>query len=315
LIQLIAQRVLLTIPTVLGVIFIVVMVLRLAPGDPVRALFVGDGQAVDEDVVEVVRKQLGLDQPLPVQYVNYVWNVARLDFGRSYWSGASIRDELVRRFPRTLALGIAALTIAYAIGIPAGLIAAYKPNSWIDNSTMFVSLVGMSTPHFWLGFLLMILFGLNLGWLPMSGYGGPLWTVEGLRHVALPAFTLSLGPAAIVARLLRSGMVEVMQREYITVARSKGLHEWIVVVRHGARNALLAVLAIMGLQFGQLLGGAVVIETIFNWPGLGSFAVEGIRNRDYPVVQAVVILGTIAFVLGNLLSDIALRLADPRIRI
>lgn len=314
--KLAARRGILAIPTILGVILVVVLVLRWAPGDPVTALFVSQdaGGSVDQETIERVRRQLGLDRPLLVQYVDYVGRAARLDFGRSFWSGEPIKDQLLRRWPATLELGLSALVIAYLIGISAGLLAAYYANSWVDNLTMFLTLIGMSTPSFWLGFLLMILFGLELGWLPMFGRGGTIWTLDGIRHLLLPAFTLSLAPAALVARLLRSGMMEVMRQDYVMLARAKGLAEQAVVLRHAAQNALLPVLAVMGLQFGQLLGGTVIIETVFDWPGLGSYVVEGIRNRDYPVVQATVILGAMAYVIGNLLADILARYTDPRIR-
>jgi peptide/nickel transport system permease protein len=270
--------------------------------------------AVDEETIERIRRQMGLDRSLPAQYLDYVWKAVRLEFGRSYWSGEPIRDQILRRWPATMELGVCALLIAYVTGITAGLLAASRPNSWLDNASMFVSVLGMSIPSFWLGFLLMILFGLKLDWLPIFGRGGPPWTVEGLKHIILPAFCLSLGPAAQVAKLLRSGLLEVLKCDYVIVARAKGLGERTILLGHAARNALLPVLAVMGLQVGQLLGGTVVVETVFMWPGLGSYVVDGILHRDYPVVQAAVIVVSFSYVLGNLLADIASRYADLRIR-
>jgi ABC-type dipeptide/oligopeptide/nickel transport system permease component len=306
-----------TIPIVLGVILVVVVVLRLTPGDPVVALFLGQDTsgAIDEEMIAKVRGQLGLDRSLPMQYLDYIWKAMRLDFGRSFWSGEEIRTELLRRWPATLELGLTALAIAYVLGISAGLLAAYRPNSWLDNTAMFMGVVGMSIPRFWLGFLLMILFGLKLGWLPIMGRGGPPWTLEGFKHIIMPALCLSLGPAALIARLLRTGLVEVMESDYVRTAWAKGLSRPKVVLRHAARNAFVPVLAVMGLQFGQLLAGTVIIETVFTWPGLGSFAVEGIMRRDYPIVQATVIVVAIVYVMGNLLADILAAYVDPRIRL
>lgn len=313
---LVMRRTLLAIPTVLGVILVVVLVLRLAPGDPVVALFLGadTSASVDMETVARIRHQMGLDRPIHIQYLEYIRKVIYLDFGRSFWSGEQIRKQIARRWPATLELGASALIIAYVVGIAGGLLSALRPNSWLDNVTMFLSVVGQSVPSFWLGFLLMILFGLKLDWLPIFGRGGPPWTLEGLKHLSMPAFTLSLGPAALIARLFRSGLVEVMRSDYIRTARAKGLSEWGVMLAHAARNALLPILAVMGLQFGLLLGGTVIVETVFMWPGLGSYAVEGIGQRDYPVVQACVIMVAFAYILGNLLADILSQWVDPRIR-
>lgn len=262
---------------------------------------------------ERLREELGLNRPLHVQFFDFVVKFVQLDFGRSLRTNSLIRDDLLQRLPNTLELAFVALLISFSIGIPAGIIAARKHNTWFDHGSMFTALLGVSMPAFWLGFLLMLFFGLELRWLPISGRGGPIWEWSGIQHILLPAFTLGVIPAAILARLMRSGMLEVLNQDYITTARAKGLAERTIVYHHALRNALIPIVTILGLQFGALLSGAFIIETVFAWPGIGRYTVDAISGRDYPVVQATVIVTAFAFVMGNLLADILYAYVDPRI--
>lgn len=315
----ILRRILEAIPVMLGALLLVFIVLHTAPGDPLLLLLPPDqvgGSGKDNEILrERFRAELGLDRPLPIQFVDFVWKFAQLDFGRSFRTREPIRDELLQRLPNTIELGIVSLVIAYAIGIPAGIISARKQNTALDHSSMFTALVGVSMPSFWLGFLLMLFFGLQLRWLPISGRGGPLWELDGWRHILLPAITQGVVPAALVARLMRSSMLEVLNQEYIVTARAKGLRELSILSRHAFKNAAMPIVTIIGLQFGSLLSGAFIIETVFAWPGVGRYTVDAISARDYPVVQACVMVIAFAYVIGNLVSDILYAYVDPRVRL
>ena len=280
---------------------------------------------------------MGLNEPLPLQYLNFLWNLVRFDFGKSIFTGFPIIEEIKIRWPATFELSFAAMLIALALGIPAGVIAAVRKNSVVDNLTMSGSLIGVSMPVYWLGLLLIYLFAVNLQWLPPSGRisiqaGLSFQPITGfyifdtliqgdmtafrdvIAHLVLPALTLSTIPLAILARITRSAMLEVLSQDYIRTARAKGVLEHWVIFKHALKNAMLPVVTIVGLEFGTLLGGAILTETIFAWPGIGEWIYGGILNRDYPVVQGGVIFVAIAFVLINLLVDVSYALLDPRIQ-
>jgi peptide/nickel transport system permease protein len=329
-----AKRLLSLIPVLLGITLLVFAFLHLIPGDPAVVL---GGERASPDQITALREKLGLNQPLPVQYFTFLANLLRLDLGTSIISGIPIADELRSRFPATFELSLAAMAIALMLGIPAGVIAAVQKNRWLDNLTMTASLLGVSLPVYWLGLLLIYLFAVNLHWLPPSGristdLGFSFRPLTGfyvldallqrnfsaltdvLAHLILPALTLSTIPLAIVARITRSALLETLSQDYIRTARAKGVPERWVVFQHALRNALLPVVTIAGLQFGTLLGGAILTETIFAWSGLGSWIYEGILARDYPVVQGGVIFVAVTFVLINLLVDLSYGLIDPRIQ-
>jgi peptide/nickel transport system permease protein len=330
----ILTRLLNLIPVLVGITLLVFLFLHLIPGDPAQILA---GQRATPETVEAIRNQLGLNQPLPIQYFLFLGNLLRFNLGYSIISGTSIIQEIATRWPATFELSVVAIVMALILGIPAGVLAAVRKNSAIDNLTMSGSLLGVSMPVFWLGLLLIYLFAVNLRWLPpglrisqeaalsfksITGFyvlDALLqlnWNVftDVLAHLILPGLTLSTIPLASIARITRSAMLEVLSQDYIRTARAKGVLERWVIFKHALNNALLPVVTIIGLQFGTLLGGAILTETIFSWPGIGSWIYEGILNRDYPVVQGGIIFVSISFVLINLLVDISYAFLDPRIQ-
>ena len=322
------------IPVLLGITLLVFAFLHLIPGDPATVLA---GERATPEQVEALRERLGLNQPLPGQYLAFLSNLIRLNFGISIMSGVPVAEEIKLRWPATFELSVASMLIAIVIGIPAGVLAAVRKNSAVDNVTMSGSLIGVSMPVYWLGLLLIYLFAVNLHWLPPSGRisvdaGFSFKPITGfyvldallqldmkalkdvLEHLILPAVTLSTIPLAIIARITRGAMLEVLSQDYIRTARAKGLLERWVIFKHALKNALLPVVTIIGLQFGALLGGAILTETIFSWPGIGLWIYEGILARDYPVVQGGVVFVAVAFVLINLLVDLSYAFLDPRIQ-
>ncbi|HEY8446723.1 MAG TPA: ABC transporter permease [Thermomicrobiales bacterium] len=326
------RRLLLTIPILLGISLIVFLMLHTAGGDPAVLKL---GQNATPENVARLRHEMGLDRPLAVQYLDFLWHAIQGDLGRSYRSNAPVLDDIVTRFPATVELAVAAMLIALVIGFTAGTIAGTRKHSFFDYSSTFVALLGVSIPTFWLGLIFIIVFGVWLRWLPLSGRVDPRlgvdpssnfvvlealirgnWTVfkDALEHLILPAVTLAGWPAAIVARMTRASLIEVLGQEYIRTARAKGLSERMIVWRHAYRNALIPVITVIGLEFGALLGGAVVTETVFAWPGIGRRSVEAILQRDYQVVQGIVLLLGVIFVALNLLTDLIYALLDPRIR-
>ena len=330
----IARRLLNLIPILLGITLLVFAFLHLIPGDPAVVM---SGERATPEQVAALRERLGLNQPLPLQYLKFLLNLIRFDLGNSIISGVPIIDEIKTRWPATFELSVAAMLIAILLGIPAGVLAAVRKNSPVDNLTMSSSLLGVSMPVYWLGLLLIYLFAVNLNWLPPNGRISvnagfafkPITNFyvldallrldmkalkDVLAHLILPAVTLSTIPLAIIARITRSAMLEVLSQDYIRTARAKGVLELGVIFKHALKNALLPVVTIIGLQFGALLGGAILTETIFSWPGIGSWIYEGILSRDYPVVQGGVVFIAIAFVLINLLVDISYAFLDPRIQ-
>jgi len=309
-----ARRLLLLVPVLAGVSIIIFMVLHLSPGDPVDIML--GSQATAEDRARL-RTQLGLDQPLPVQYVRWVGHVVRGDLGRSLWMKRAVLDEVLGRFKATLLLTGTALLLSTVAGLALGVASATRPHSLLDRTSAVASLFGASMPSFWLGIVLMVVFALWLGWLPASGmyapYGG-----GGLRdllaHLVLPAVTLAAASVTIVARLTRAAMLEVLGQDYIRTARAKGVIESAVVLRHGLKNALIPIVTVIGVQAGYLLGGAVLTETVFAWPGVGTLMVQGILARDFPLVQGCVLVVALSFVLINLAVDLLYASLDPRIR-
>ncbi len=295
-----------TVPVLFGVSLLVFMMLHLVPGDPVK-MMLSEFQTTPQQV-ELLRSQLHLDEPLPQQYGRFVVNALQGDLGLSIRSKRPVRNEIAENLGSTLQLAGAALLIAAGIGMPLGIIAALKQHSWLDIGPMIFALSGVSMPSFWLGLLLIFLFSLRLGWFPATGGGD-------FQHLVLPALTLGLGASAIIARLTRSSMLEVLRQEYMITARAKGLREATVVLRHGLKNALIPVVTIFGLQFGSLLAGAVVVETVFARPGIGRLIVSSILAKDFPMVQGIILFTATAYVVANLLVDLAYGLLDPRIRI
>jgi peptide/nickel transport system permease protein len=326
------RRLALTIPILLGVSMLVFFMLHSAGGDPAQVML---GSRADPESLAELRRDLGLDRPLWVQYLDFVSGAVRGDFGRSYRSNTPVVEEIAARFPATIELAVAAMGIAVVAGAIVGTVAAVRRHTMLDYLGSTGVLLGLSIPTFWLGIIFIIVFGLWLRWLPISGRvdsrlgadpSVPFltltsllrgnWAVAGdaFRHLILPALTLSAWPAAIVARMTRASLLESLGQDYVRTARGKGLPERLIVVRHAARNALLPVLTVVGLEFGTLLGGAVVTETIFSWPGLGLLTVTAIGARDYQVVQGVVVLLAGVFVVLNLLVDVLYAVLNPRIR-
>jgi peptide/nickel transport system permease protein len=300
----VAKRLVLALPVLVGVSVVVFAAIRLIPGDPAQIMA---GQAATQEVVAEIRRSLGLDQPLPVQYLYFLRNAVRGDLGQSLFNGAPVVEELAQRFPRTVRLALASIFVASLIGIPAGILAATRRQSWVDTFVMAVALVGVSMPVFWLGLNLILVFSVRLGWLPAFGH-------ETWRHLVLPSVTLGAASAAIVARMTRSAMLEVLGQDYVRTARAKGLAERVVVNRHALRNALIPVVTILGLQLGTLLSGAVLTETVFAWPGIGRLLVDAVLARDYPIIQGAILLIATTFVLLNVAVDVLYGFLDPRIR-
>jgi len=300
----IIRRLLLTIPTIIGIITITFLLMYVVPGDPVRILM---GQRGDPETIAMIRKEMGLDDPLMTQYFRFLGNILRGNFGRSYATNREVLPEILSRFPATLKLAFASMVIATVIGLSAGIISATRQYSFFDYSSMVTALMGVSAPVFWVGLLLMWIFGYTLGWLPISGYGG-------ITYLILPAVTLGVRPAAYIARMTRSGFLEVLRQDYIRTARAKGLSERRVIYVHALRNTLITVVTILGMEFASLLSGAVLTETIFAWPGIGRLSVDAIMKRDHPIVQGTVLFTAIVFIFANLIVDISYAFLDPRIR-
>lgn len=304
------RRLLLALPVLLGVSVLVFLILHLTPGNPALAVA---GPDAPPEVVREVERALGLDQPLYVQYARYLARIARGDFGRSIRSREPVLGRLRDTFPVTLALALIGVVFTTAVSLPMGILAAYHRNTPLDVATILIVLTGSAMPVFAVGLILLWIFGVTLRWFPISGYA-PLTTLSGWRHMVLPAITVSSGTVALLARLTRSSMLETLHQGYVQTARAKGLRELLVVLRHAFRNALLPVITVIGLQFGILLSGAVVTESIFSLPGMGRLLVQAILGRDFPVVQGAVLLAAVTFVLTNLVVDTIYAAADPRIR-
>jgi len=309
-----ARRLLLLVPVLMGVSIVVFMVLHLSPGDPAEIML---GSAATKEDLARLRLEMGLTEPLHVQYVRWMGHVLRGDLGRSLWMKRPVLGEVLQRFKATLVLAGSALALSTLGGLTLGVFSATRPDSILDRASTVVSLFGASMPVFWLGIVLMVVFSLWLGWLPASGmwapYGGGDFR-DLVLHLVLPAVTLAAASLTIIARLTRSTMLEVLGQDYIRTARAKGLVEGRVVVRHGLKNALIPIVTVVGVQAGYLLGGAVLTETVFAWPGVGTLMVQGILARDFPLVQGCVLVVALGFVLVNLAVDLLYAYLDPRIR-
>lgn len=299
-----ARRLLLTIPVLLGVATLVFALIHLVPGDPVQSML---GESASPEEVARLRNTLGLDRPLLEQYQSFLGGLVRGDLGSSIRYGTPVTHEIRDRLFRTMQLAVAAMVVAILFAIPLGIIAAVFRGTPIDYAAMTVALAGISMPNFWLGPLLAILFAVNLGWLPVSGTGS-------LAHLVLPAITLGAALSAILARMTRASLLEELRELYVVAARARGLSRTRAVVRHAFRNSLIPVVTIIGLQFGAVLTGTIITETIFAWPGVGRLLIQAINFRDYPLVQGCILFISVTYVMMNLLTDLTYGLLDPRIR-
>lgn len=298
------QRLLLLLPTLFGALTLVFFLIHLVPGDPIEVMLGETASAADK---EELRRSLALDQPLTVQYRYFLTGLLQGDLGRSLYEQSAVADLIKARLPATIELTLFAMTIAVIISFPIAILAAINKGSAIDRGALLFSLLGLSLPNFWLGPLLMIIFSIQLGWTPVSGRGG-------LDHLLLPSLTLGLGMAAILVRILRASLLQVINADYVRSARAKGVSESAVWLNHALRNALLSVITIMSLQFGSLLAGSIITETVFSWPGIGRLTVQAIQSRDYPLVQGCVLVIATSYLMVNLLTDIFYQCVDPRIR-
>ncbi len=297
-------RLMQAIPVIIGTTLLTFLLLQVVPGDPIALMM---REHIDADVVARVRKEMRLDDPWPARYVRYMWDAVHGDFGTSFKIHRSVSDLLVDAFPKTLALTLAALIFAWGIGIPAGIVGALKHYSAPDYLVTLFSLLGVSVPVFWSGLVFQLIFGWKLGLLPITGYGGLIFLI-------MPGIVLGWSSAAVISRLMRSSLLEVLGSDFVRTARAKGLREWAVVFRHTLKNSLLPVVTIMAIQVADLLTGAVIVESVFGIPGIGRVSVSAIMNRDVPLLQGSVMLTVVLVVLGNLLADVSYAFLDPRIR-
>lgn len=330
--QYIIKRILFIIPILIGVSIVAFLLVHLIPGDPARVIL---GERATPQQIAELRQQMGLDRPLPEQYLNFINRVAHGDLGRSVISHNPVAVELRHRYPATIELALAAMFVALLVGIPAGIISAAKPYSPFDHASMLLALVGVSMPIFWLGLMLIWFGALELGWFPPSGrlsvwvsvqYITGMHVVDSLLtldwaglkdalwHLVMPALALGSIPMAIIARMTRSTMLEVLRQDYVRTAHAKGVAKARVILKHALKNALIPVTTVIGLEFGSLLGGAILTETIFSWPGVGRMVYDGVMNRDFPIVQGTVLVIATTYVIINLIVDVAYAYLDPRIR-
>lgn len=308
-IKYILLRLFMTLPMLLGVSLITFSVMHITPGDPALAIIMEEmgGEIPPPEIVEEVREELGLNDPFVVQYGKWLGKVLHGNLGISFLTNYPVLDEITSRIPATLELALASMLTAVCLGIPLGVIAAMKPYSLLDYMCMTCSMLGVSIPNFWLSLLLMLLFSLSLGLLPVAGYGG-------IKYLVLPAFTMGSGMAAILARLTRASILDVVSQDHVLTARVKGLKEKTVLTKHVLKNAMIPVITYAGLQLGGILGGAVIVETIFARPGIGQFFRDAVYGRDFPAIQGCVLFFSFVYIMINLLVDISYALLDPRIR-
>lgn len=328
----ILKRLLMIVPTLIGVSLLVFFIIHLIPGDPAQVMLYPKGTPEE---IEALRHKLGLDKPLAIQYIDWIIGAAHLDLGTSVFSGEPVVTEVFRRFPATIELTFGALLIAVFIGIPLGVLAARKRNTLIDYSCITFSLLGVSIPVFWLGLMFIFIFAATLGWLPVSGritMGLSLENITGFylldalltgniqalsdvsRHLILPSISLATIPLALIVRITRSSMLDVLSQDYIRTAKAKGLPVKRVIFRHALKNSLIPVITVIGIQIGSMMGGAILTETVFSWPGIGMLIIDAIYNRDYPLIQGVVFIIALIMIIINLLVDIIYAYIDPRIR-
>jgi ABC-type dipeptide/oligopeptide/nickel transport system permease component len=298
------RRLLLTVPVLLGVATLVFALIHLVPGDPAQSML---GESASPAEIARLQKTLGLDQPLLTQYRAFLAGVARGDLGTSFRFGTPVTQEIRKRLPDTAVLALCAMAVAIIVAIPLGIVAAVFRGRFLDHAAMTLALAGISMPSFWLGPLLALFFAVRLGWLPVSGSGTPL-------HLVLPAVTLGTALAAILARMTRSSVIEELRELYVMAARARGLSQARAVLRHAFRNSLIPVVTIIGLQFGAVLTGTIITETIFGWPGIGRLLIQAINTRDYPLVQGCILFISVTYVAMNLLTDLTYGFLDPRIR-
>lgn len=331
----ILERILVTIPIVLGVAILVFLFIRLTPGDPVD-IMMGQGGSVSEGEMERLRKEFHLDEPLPIQLWLFLKDAVRGDLGYSYVLKRPVTQLIAERLPATIELAMGSLIISLLIAFPIGIISAVRQNSTVDRLSMAGAFLGISMPSFWLGIILILLFSVRLKWLPVQGrigFDAQLQNITGyfvldsllsgnriafwssLRHLILPSLTLGAPVAAVVARVLRSSMLETLRSDYVTLARSKGAAEWIVVLKHALRNALIPTVTVVGLQVGILLGGNMIVEEVFGWPGLGRMVVSAIFDRDFPLIQGTVMIYAFTFVMANLIVDVMYTYLNPKIEL
>jgi peptide/nickel transport system permease protein len=312
LVRFVVARTLKIIPTLLVISFIIFSVTRLIPGDPVAIMF---GQEPDPQTESAMRHRLGLDRPVLTQYAVWIRQIFRMDWGKSIRLETPVLPMVIERYPRTLSLAAASLVIATILTLVAGSLSARRPNTWIDTGITIGSLLGISTPSMWFGLLLMILFSVKLGVLPTSGWISPTENfVEYLRHLVMPGLTLGLAVGAVMTRMLRSSLLEVLSQDYVALARAKGASEARVVYMHALKNALIPVVTLAAIQIGYTLGGTVIIERVFTYPGIGHLALDSLFSKDYPVIQAVLLSYAFTFILCNFAADILYGFLDPRVR-
>jgi peptide/nickel transport system permease protein/oligopeptide transport system permease protein len=298
------RRLIIAVPLLLVVTVAVFLLMSLTPGDPAVLML---GQDATPQAIKELQAQYGTDRPLPEQYLRFLMNLARGDLGRSFVTHLPVSSELARTWPATFQLAVAAMGFALLLGLPLGVLTAVKRGGWLDQITRIVVLISVSMPIFWSGLLLIYWFAVQLRWFPTSGAGTPL-------HLVLPALSLSTFSLAVIVRLTRSSMIDVLSEDYVRTARAKGLRDRVVIIRHALKNALIPVVTIAGLQFGQLLAGAALTETVFNWPGLGRLVVTAVFARDYPMIRGAILVIAATFIIVNLLVDLAYAFLDPRIR-
>jgi len=304
----IIRRLLLAIPTIVGAITLVWFAMQLAPGDPALMFVPPDYQGEDAAAyLEKINEKYGFNDPLPLQYLRYMRNTLRFDFGTSLRTMRPVSEDLVRRVPNSVRLGVAAFLLAAAMGISLGVLAAIKRGTWVDSALMVFALVGVSMPSFWFAYVLILLFGLYIPILPPSGLGG-------VKHMILPTIVLGYGSAGSLTRYVRSSMLEVINQDFVRTARSKGVSERNVLIKHALRNGLLPVVNVLGINLAFILAGSIIVESVFAWPGVGLYLFDGVQGRDFPVVQGACLLIAASVVLVNLLTDVMLVLVDPRIR-
>jgi peptide/nickel transport system permease protein len=303
--QYIIRRLLQVIPITFGILTLIFSLIHMIPGDP--AIQIAGENARPEDV-QRVRTELGLDKPLLTQYFSYLGGIARGDLGRSFRTGTSVSKEIAARYPATMQLAFGGMLIALVVAFPLGIVSAIYRNSWIDNVARFFALIGVSMPSFWFGPLLIIAFAIKLDWFPVSG------REEGLKSLVLPSLTMGLALAAILTRMIRVSLAEELGQLYVTTALAKGVARWKAIFVHGLRNALIPVITVVGLQFGSLLTGAIITEQIFSWPGLGRLLIQSITSRDYPQVQASIMVIALTYIFINLITDLVYAFVDPRIQ-
>ncbi len=302
--QYLFKRLLSIIPVLIGMSLLLFFMLRSLPGDPAQVLA---GQMASQEDIQLIRVQLGLDKPVYVQYGKFVINLLKLDLGRSARTQNPVIQEIWARLPNTITLSVVAIVLACLLGIPAGVVSAIRPYTWVDYLVTSTALFGVSMPVFWLGLMLVVVFSVMLGWLPAGGTGG-------ITYLILPSITLAAFVTAFIARMTRASMLESLGQDFVTTARAKGLRENVVIIRHALKNALIPIITVIGLQFGNLLGGAILTETVFAWPGMGRLIVDSILARDYPMIQGSILIFGLLYVLINILVDLLYAFVDPRIR-